>query len=128
MAALALPPGPYFDAWVANDGLRHTDGFNYHYYGYAEDFAGVYRQFEAAVANSPPPTPADTSVFQTQFYPSGGGWQAHVLSQFAANEGDTKANRERLQSRPLAQEEPALEAQGRWLVSRGTSVHETVNG
>lgn len=49
MAPLALPPGPYFEAFVANGGLSYTDGFNYHFYGYAEDFSGVYHQFEAAI-------------------------------------------------------------------------------
>jgi len=49
MAPLALPPGPYFEQLVANGLFSYTDAFNYHYYGYAEDFAGVYGQFEAAV-------------------------------------------------------------------------------
>jgi hypothetical protein len=50
MAAPALPPGPYFERLWANGLASYTDGFNFHYYGYAEDFTGVYRQFEAAVA------------------------------------------------------------------------------
>lgn len=50
MAPLALPPGPYFEQMIANGLFSYTDAFNYHYYGYAEDFAGVYRQFEAAVS------------------------------------------------------------------------------
>lgn len=49
MAPLALPPGPYFEQLVANGLFSYTDAFNYHYYGYAEDFTGVYGQFEAAV-------------------------------------------------------------------------------
>lgn len=49
MAPLALPPGPWLEAFMANGGLNYTGGFNYHYYGYAEDFSGVYRQFHAAV-------------------------------------------------------------------------------
>ena len=49
MAPLALPPGPYLEALVRNDFLSYTDGFNYHYYGYAGDFTGVYRQFQRAV-------------------------------------------------------------------------------
>ncbi len=49
MAPLALPPGPYFEQMVANGLFSYTDAFNYHYYGYAEDFAGVYRQFATAV-------------------------------------------------------------------------------
>ena len=40
-APLALPPGPYWDELVANDTLSYTEAFNYHYYGYAEDFRGV---------------------------------------------------------------------------------------
>lgn len=52
MAPLALPPGPYFERLVANGLFSYTDAFNYHYYGYAEDFAGVYGQF-AAAANEP---------------------------------------------------------------------------
>ncbi len=49
MAPLALPPGPYFEQLVANGLFSYTDAFNYHYYGYADDFSGVYRQFESAV-------------------------------------------------------------------------------
>ena len=49
MAPLALPPGPYFERLCANGLLSYTDGFNFHYYGYAKDFTGVYRQFEDAV-------------------------------------------------------------------------------
>lgn len=50
MAPLALPPGPYFERMVENGLFSYTDAFNYHYYGYAEDFAGVYEQFENAVS------------------------------------------------------------------------------
>lgn len=49
MAPLALPPGPYFERLCINGLFSYTDGFNFHYYGYAEDFTGVYRQFEDAV-------------------------------------------------------------------------------
>lgn len=128
MAALALPPGPYFNAWMANDGLRYTDGFNYHYYGYAEDFTGVYRQFEAAVTQAVAPTTTDESIFTTQFYPLGTGWQSHVFSRFAAAEGDPSLNREFLQMRPLGTHEPRLVPQGRWMVTPGTTIRETDNG
>jgi hypothetical protein len=37
---------------VANGLFSYTDAFNYHYYGYAEDFAGVYGQFAEAVSES----------------------------------------------------------------------------
>ena len=49
MAPLALPPGPYFERLWANGLASYTEGFNFHYYGYAADFTGVYRQFETAV-------------------------------------------------------------------------------
>ncbi|HEY8932047.1 MAG TPA: hypothetical protein VIM44_01905, partial [Rariglobus sp.] len=49
MAPLALPPGPYFERLWANGLASYTDGFNFHYYGYADDFTGVYRQFEDAI-------------------------------------------------------------------------------
>ena len=49
MGALALPPGPYFERMAEDDLLAYTAGLNYHFYGYAEDFTGVYRQFQAAV-------------------------------------------------------------------------------
>lgn len=49
MAPLGLPPGPWLERFADNDGLAYTDGYNYHYYGYASDFTGVYRQHEAAV-------------------------------------------------------------------------------
>ncbi len=37
----ALPPGPYFAQMAANDYLAYVDAFNYHYYGFAEDFGAV---------------------------------------------------------------------------------------
>lgn len=49
MAPLALPPGPYLERLWENGIASYTDGFDFHYYGYAEDFTGVYRQFEDAV-------------------------------------------------------------------------------
>ncbi len=51
MAPLCLPPGPYFDRLLANELLSYTDGFNFHYYGYAEDFTDVYRQYQDAVGS-----------------------------------------------------------------------------
>ncbi|WP_138223053.1 hypothetical protein [Nibricoccus aquaticus] len=52
MAPLALPPGPYFERlWETGAGAA-TDGFNFHFYGYAEDFSGVYGQFRDAVERS----------------------------------------------------------------------------
>jgi hypothetical protein len=49
MGSLGLPPGPWLERFAANDGFAYTDGFNYHYYGYADDFTGVYQQHEASV-------------------------------------------------------------------------------
>jgi hypothetical protein len=49
MAPLALPPGPYFERLWANGAGGATDGFNFHFYGYAEDFSDVYGQFRDAV-------------------------------------------------------------------------------
>ncbi|HYD84145.1 MAG TPA: hypothetical protein VEA63_08825, partial [Opitutus sp.] len=52
MAPLALPPGPFFEQLVANGLFGYTDVFNYHYYGYAEDFSDVYHQFGDAAASA----------------------------------------------------------------------------
>lgn len=52
MAPLGLPPGPYLGNLVANDLLAHTDGFNFHYYGYADDFSDVYRRWEETVVRA----------------------------------------------------------------------------
>ncbi len=46
---LALPPGPYWDELVANDVLNYTEAFNYHFYGYPEDFQGVRNVWIAAL-------------------------------------------------------------------------------
>ncbi|HVZ63802.1 MAG TPA: hypothetical protein VG936_04375 [Lacunisphaera sp.] len=48
--AMGLPPGPWLEHFAANDGFAYIDGFNYHYYGYSDDFTGVYRAFENALA------------------------------------------------------------------------------
>ncbi|MGC4073461.1 MAG: hypothetical protein QM760_13280 [Nibricoccus sp.] len=49
MAPLGLPPGPYFERLWANGAGGATDGFNFHFYGHAEDFSDVYGQFRDAV-------------------------------------------------------------------------------
>ena len=49
MAAPGLPPGPYFKQLAGNGYFSYTEGFNFHYYGFARDFAGVYEQFRSAV-------------------------------------------------------------------------------
>jgi hypothetical protein len=54
MAALAMPPGPYLGRLMQNDLFSYTDGFNFHYYGYARDFTPVYRQFEDAATRTRP--------------------------------------------------------------------------
>lgn len=58
MAPMGLPPGPYFEALQANGLLSYTDAFNYHNYGYAPDFSGVYQLWEEAVAEAAAPTSA----------------------------------------------------------------------
>ncbi len=50
MAAPGLPPGPHFEQLLANGYLSYTEGFNYHHYGFAMDYAGVYASFQDAVA------------------------------------------------------------------------------
>ncbi len=52
MAAPGLPPGPHFEQLGRNGYFSYTDGFNFHYYGFARDFTGVYDQFRAAVGAS----------------------------------------------------------------------------
>jgi hypothetical protein len=58
MAPLALPPGPYLARLWENGAGSATDGFNFHFYGYAEDFTGVYEQFRDAIEKAP--TSADS--------------------------------------------------------------------
>jgi hypothetical protein len=192
MAPLALPPGPYFTAFIANGGLRYTDGFNYHYYGYASDFTGVYEQFREAVTEAvvsddggrrpdaenpedqksgqsadrpsappssgfgppssvirppplrpssppssglshpssvlrppPPALPSDVAVLSTRFYPNTRGWAAVRIFDFDFPAAAAAAHRAQLETRPLADGEPRLTPQGRWLVSSGVTVEET---
>ncbi|TAG27323.1 MAG: hypothetical protein EAZ36_06920, partial [Verrucomicrobia bacterium] len=54
MAAPALPPGPHFAQLLENGYLNYTEGFNYHYYGFAMDYTGVHEQFRRAVAEFSP--------------------------------------------------------------------------
>jgi len=126
MAPLALPPGPYFSAFVLNNGMQYTYGFNYHYYGYAEDFTGVYQQFHDAVSQAL--SLKQDAVLSTNFYPNNQGWTAKDVIGFGHTQEATQANRAILMARPLADGEPALEPQGRWLVSRGVTVTETSEG
>jgi len=55
MAPLALPPGPFFQQLVDNDFWRYTDAFNYHFYGYADDFTGMCLQWERALEDTDAP-------------------------------------------------------------------------
>lgn len=71
MAPLALPPGPYFEQLVKNGLFSYTDGINYHYYGYADDFSGVYRQFEAAVNDLSKPEFLESAHGGRSLQPSG---------------------------------------------------------
>jgi hypothetical protein len=135
MAPLALPPGPYFEAFVANGGLSCTDGFNYHYYGYAEDFTDTWRQFEEAVRNvSGPgaesalmrPAAPSASVYRTRFFPSADGWRGTVLADFTGTAPEAAIAS--ALSRPRAAEEPAVHRAGRWLVTDGVKVEEVADG
>lgn len=47
--ALAMTPGPFLAQLAANDALSYLDGFNWHFYGYAEEFSAQARQFETAL-------------------------------------------------------------------------------
>jgi hypothetical protein len=47
MGALALPPGPWLERAARNGLLDYTDAYNFHFYGYAGDLAGVIRAHEA---------------------------------------------------------------------------------
>ena len=49
MAPLGLPPGPQFELLLRNELLSYTDGFNFHFYGYPEDFQSVYHLFACSV-------------------------------------------------------------------------------
>jgi hypothetical protein len=136
MAPLALPPGPYFEAFVRNDGLRYTDGFNYHYYGYAEDFSGMYRQFETATRELqvefsrawPAEMPDNAAVFRTQFFPSADGWRGEITAGFGHSAENATERAKALLSRPRAIEERAEKPFGRWLLTDGMSVEELPDG
>ena len=77
--ALAMTPGPYLEQLAANDVFSHLDGFNWHFYGYPEDFTDQYRQFEHAVTTlaaarvrpqaraGPPPEKKTLPVFLTEY-------------------------------------------------------------
>jgi hypothetical protein len=47
MGALALPPGPWLERAARNGLLDYTDAYNFHFYGYAGDLAGVIRAHQA---------------------------------------------------------------------------------
>ncbi len=133
MGPLALPPGPFFEAFVRNDGLRYTDGFNYHFYGYAEDFTGMYRQFEAAVAElagpgrgrAAPGRGRDGATWQTRVMPLTAGWRPRFDHLWTFLPEVTAARRAERLAAPSAAEEPRLHGQGRWLVSGGVTVEES---
>jgi hypothetical protein len=50
MGALALPPGPWLERAARNGLLDYTDAYNFHFYGFADDLAGVIRAHEAFAA------------------------------------------------------------------------------
>ena len=136
MAPLGLPPGPYFEDFARNDGLRYTAGFNYHFYGYDEDFTGLYRQHEEAVATAlaeqaerwPAGVDAGTAMWRSRFFPSAAGWVGESLPGFDFPAGAANIRRETLRRRERAREEPPLQGAGRWLVTEGVIVEEIPGG
>lgn len=46
MGALALPPGPWLERAARNGLLDYTDAYDFHFYGFKEDLAGVIRAHE----------------------------------------------------------------------------------
>lgn len=68
MAPLGLPPGPYLERLLACDLASAIDGLNFHFYGHAEDFSGVYRQFQDAVKNAPASIPVEFSQRAPPFF------------------------------------------------------------
>jgi hypothetical protein len=44
MPSMAFRPGPYAGQLVANDIASYTDGWNFHFYGWAQDFDGNIRE------------------------------------------------------------------------------------
>ena len=50
MGALALPPGPWLERAARNGLLDYTDAYNFHFYGFEGDMAGVIRAHEAFAA------------------------------------------------------------------------------
>lgn len=134
MAPLALPPGAYFEAFVRNAGLSYTDGFNYHYYGYSEDFTGIYRQFEAAVrelsddGRRTAEVGGRMTVFSTRFLPNSAGWPGWNVAGFRHGEEESASTMKALIERPLASEELPMRQQGRWLATEGVTVEETTDG
>ncbi len=56
MGALALPPGPWWQRAMRNGLLDYTDAYNFHFYGYAADLAGVIAAHREAVRSAFPPS------------------------------------------------------------------------
>jgi hypothetical protein len=52
MPSMAFRPGPYAEQLVANDLAAYTDGWNFHFYGWAQDFAGNIREHRRLLSDS----------------------------------------------------------------------------
>lgn len=61
MAPLAYPPGTYLQGLLANDLLRHTQGWNFHLYGFAEDIGPAYDQHLRALRHMSAQAPSALS-------------------------------------------------------------------
>lgn len=50
MPSMALPPGPYAHHFADNNALAYTDGYNFHYYGWLQDFPGTIQAHRSFLA------------------------------------------------------------------------------
>jgi hypothetical protein len=69
MGALALPPGPWLDRALRNDLLSYTDAYNFHFYGHANDLAGVIAAHERIVRLAAPTNVVGTKSPAFQKFP-----------------------------------------------------------
>ena len=82
MPSLAAAPGPYAEQLVQNGIGGYTDGWNLHFYGWAQDFAGVVRAHRQLLAKSGLP---DLPLWVTEFgfadLPAGGVTNETLLAR-----------------------------------------------
>ncbi len=82
MPSLATAPGPYAEQLLNNGIGRYTDGWNVHFYGWAQDFAGMIRAHRQLLAKS---GRADLPLWVTEFgfadLPAGNAVNATLLAR-----------------------------------------------